>query len=689
MKHKYLAYLPILYVLICLAYSNTLHSSFIYDDNSAILQKNLIQIKKFSFDSVLDILQNSGMHKRPLAKLTLALNHSLGGLDPFGYHILNILIHLLATTFVYLVMIELLTHPFLPKWKNCAHEAAFAVAGIWSLNPVNTQAVTYIIQRITSLSAMFYMAAFCCYIKARKSGKPRYLLVSLLLFISAVGSKEIAITLPVTIFFYEYFFRDANSETDRSRLLKTAAVFSVILLFAVFFYTGFKNPIIFIQAAGKGSTSTLHENITLINRLLTESRVMFYYISLFLFPAPSRQMLIYNYPPSSSLLNPPATLISLVIIFFLFYLAFRMRKRVLIPFFIIWYFLNMTLESTIIKLHLVFEHRLYLPSIAISAIAVSAASGMLLKYARKEWLGKGLLIFGLALSIPLALLSFNRNELWKDPITLYEDNLKKNPDSSALGVSLGREYHKAGMFRKALEQFEKVNRLAPTDFRAYIDKAAAYNELGMPEDALKALDMAITLSPGSFEIYINRGVAYSKKGMWHDAIREYETAVKLSPKNPAPYFNIGLISTMKKNNEDALYNFRKAALLKEDDYEIRINLALAYLRTGELDRALEEANKSLKLKRDDNLPSPYLVLGDLHMLKRDFRRAEYAYQKAIDEDYVEAIYKMGVLKGDALGLYTEAEEYFKLFLEKTSEDTYLRQRISAASFIKRTKKMIN
>lgn len=656
MRVKSTCHIFILLLLIGISYSNTLHSEFVLDDKPAIIENTPIHISEISGANISNILRHSYAVSRPVSNLSMALNYLRGGLDPFGYHLVNILIHMLSAVFVYMIFLEILSLPVMIRYRSYAPEMAFAITGLWCLNPVQTQSLTYIIQRMTSLAGMLYLAAFYCFIRAGQVERKRLRVVflgsSLLFWLFAMGSKEIAVTFPLVIFLYTYFFFEGR---NRTKVLLIQGIVSVVLiLICVLVFTRFRNPFVFLKLIGEVSDSFKEVNYTLTQRLLTESRVVFYYISLFLFPLPSRQMLFYDYPISNHMFDPFTTVIATAGIFSLIILAFRMKNRPFISFFIIWYFLNIALESSFIKLDLVFEHRLYLPSIAISAIVVFAFVWMFIS-GRERRLKSCFVLAGITMLV-FASLTFNRNGLWKDQLSLYEDNLKKSPGSFSLRVNLGNVYSNRGMLKEAMEQF----------------------------------DSAIKLRPGHYRGYLNKAVIYSKKELWDDAILYYDKAVRLNPEDFLPYYYKGLVYERERDFKQAALYVEKAVKLNRENYSVRLKLALVYSAAGEIDKSIEHLKKAAKIENSEKIKemgytSAYMILGDLYIKKKEYLLAEAAFKNAIKmSSQPDSFYRLGVLTGMIQKRKKEAKEYFEIFLRKSSDTKHRQERKMAKRFLRDT-----
>lgn len=719
MRSKQFYYPLIIIFFISIAYSNTLHSPFVYDDIPSIVKNRPIQIRELSLDKITNIIKNSHARKRPIPNISFALNHLAGGMNPYGYHIVNIAIHMLTAIAVYLLFLELFGLAALPEaYRHRASELAFSVTCLWALNPLQTQAITYVVQRMTSLSTMFYILSFYCYVKARilghsrvKKPRPALYLLSFLFWFFSITSKEIAFTLPVLILLYEYYFPSKSEKANMKKLVIAGLGIAILVILFVGPYINLSD----IQELTKGKHHG--QNVGVYKRLLTESRIVFYYASLFFLPAPSRLMLIYHYPVSTSPISPITTIISIISIFILILWSLSKNKIAFISFFILWFFITLSPESTFINIHLIFEHRAYLPSVGLAAIAVFIVYALILRVKIDSRISTA------ALCIIIALLTFNthtRNSVWKDEITLYEDNLMKNPNTTIISTNLGIAYDKNGLMDKALEQFDNVNRIAPRNFKGYLNKGVTYTKMGMFKEALVQLNKAVEISKRNYDIYYSKGIVYSKMGLPDKALKEFNTAIKLWPENSNAHLNKGVIYyekgetdmaikefdtamlnnpgsykayyynglaySKKSNYKDALIYFEKATKLDKNRHKVAMSLAFAYYKTGDTQKAIDTLEHALTLNRPKEITatSPYMILGDLYLETGMFSLAESAYQMALEEKpgNSDLIYNLGIINHINLKRPLEAKKYFKLFLEKADTSSYEHQKKTAANYLK-------
>lgn len=468
---------------IFLLYSPSLNGDFVFDDWLNIGYPEGMHLKELSLPELRNVFTRSKLPSRAVANLTFALDYYLHGLKPLGYHLANVFIHCLNAFLLFILVRRTLDLTGYPGSAQRTFWLSFITAAIWAVHPLQTQSVSYIVQRMNSLAAMFYLISIITYLKGRSDNRRVcfYFIISALSFICAVLSKENAATLPLIILLYEWFFLQDLS----SRFLKSkAVVWSAAATLMVFLLIVFGSSIIDGIASGYRLRP-----FTMGQRILTEFNVIFFYLGQFVLPHPSRLSLEHSFPLSYSLFKPLTTLFSALGLAGVFALVvYRARPERLLSFCGFWFLINMVIESSFIGLLLVFEHRMYLPSMFLVLLVVLLADRLITKK----------LPMAIATSVIVALLSswtYQRNMVWGDSLLVYRDTAQKAPDSY-----LAR-YHLA----KTLQ------------------------DRHLPDEAIPQYFATLRLNPGEYFAHNNLGVIYQEKGEYDKAIYHYRTALAISP----------------------------------------------------------------------------------------------------------------------------------------------------------------
>jgi protein O-mannosyl-transferase len=345
------------------AYSNTFHVPFHFDDRPNIVNNPNIQFKVFTLDRLAQLAKNTYKETiRVFSYFTLALNYYFGGFNVFGYHLVNLVIHVASGIFLYWFLMLTFSLPSLrEKYGSISYKVALFSSLIFISHPIQTQSVTYIVQRMASMAGMFYLLSLALYVKGRlTTGRPRILYFGgmVLSYLLGVFSKENVAILPLFIALYEFYFFQKLDLSPKGRKILFSLTGALLILGAFGFIIWGGRYINLIIEGYQYRTFTMSE------RVLTQSRIVLYYLTLLVFPHPSRLNLDYDFPISKTILDPPTTLISILIIAGLVgYSIWGARKKPVLSFFILWYFGNLVIESSIFPLEMAYEHRLYLPAV--------------------------------------------------------------------------------------------------------------------------------------------------------------------------------------------------------------------------------------------------------------------------------------------------------------------------------------
>jgi len=449
----------LLTVAILVIYSGTLHFPWILDDRGNILENQPIHLQQLNFQSLINTFyanpDTPGKLYRPVACSSFALNWFIGQDNPFGYHIVNISIHVLTAFFLYLSCRYLVSLTIFPRIFRLRGDSVAVIAALlWAMNPMQTQAVTYIVQRMAALAALFSIIGIFLFIKARTSiffhQRVFFSIFCLFSFLLALGSKQNAILFPFSIMLVEYiFFRSKIGiipQLAKERRKKIVVIFLLCcacVLFAVYYFDTFISWL-----------NYENRTFTLCQRMLTEPRVLLFYLSQLFFPAASRLSIEHDIVFSTSLFTPWTTLPSLAGCLLLIVIGFALRKKdQLLSFALLFYFLNHAVESTIIPLEPIFEHRNYLPSLFLF-LPIAARAVSLVEQKKNNYIRTAVALGTAAALIFLGVNTYARNKAWASATTLWQDASEKAPNSSRAAINLAKEYIYSGRRDEALSLAE-------------------------------------------------------------------------------------------------------------------------------------------------------------------------------------------------------------------------------------------
>ena len=612
-------------VLGAIAYSNTLHTPFYFDDTPNIVenhrtrvnQLNPVELFEASFDNI---------SPRPIAHFSFALNYYFGEYDVFGYHLVNIGIHLINGILVYglafntyELYVRNVKHSNISPNESTIGLLALFAAGIFVVHPMQTQAVTYLVQRMASLATLFYLLSLWLYIRGRLSclnkAKWTWWTASIFAGLLAIGTKQIAATLPLAILLYEfYFFQDLSGAWVKQRLklfLGVTLVFGLVALV----YLG-KDP--FHQIFYRYD----QRSFTMGERVLTQFRVVVFYISLVLLPLPSRLNFFHFISTSHSLFDPISTLFSMLTLVGLIGLAvYWARTERILSFSIIWFLLQLVIESSVLALEMIFEHRVYLPMFSYALVVPYLVYRL---FAGRVVLARSVAV---VLLLCFSLGTYVRNSDWQDESTLYSDIISKNPKAMRAYVARGTALGKAGDHANALADFERAIELDPDYSDTYMNRGKYFLKQGKPRRAQADLTTAIELAPKFQRAYMSRGDISASLGELDSAVEDYTHSIELAPDFAAAYNNRGIVYGRQGKKELALQDFAQAIALDIYNGQAYFNRGSFYRNLGELDKAIEDFSKAIELEPE--VAGVYVGRGSTYESLGNDAEAVADYQQAI------------------------------------------------------------
>lgn len=579
-----------------LAYSNTLHVPFVFDDGK-------------------NIVDNPAVHGpgpppfhllRAFGLWTFAWNYAWGGAAVFGYHVVNLLIHLTSALLVYaLAATTLRTLP----GAGARVASPWLCALLFVCHPVQTQAVTYTVQRLASLATLFYLLAVLAYARARLAqARPRRLLLyltALLAALLAVKTKEIAFTLPANLFLYELFFlRERRKRLAVWLGIVPFVVVAMLVPIALMEHTGVAHVANLETALHAGASRAIPRS----DYLLTQSRVLVTYLRLLVLPI--AQNLDYDYPVSHSLAEP-RVLLSLLFLAGLLgaglvtFLRSRQRSDTvaargrLIAFGLLWFFVTLSVESSVVPLaDVIFEHRLYLPSFGaflVAACGFAALRDRLGARGRAARVAAGLAV------VVLACASHARNAVWTDAGALWMDVLAKSPNSPRAHNNAANVYlMPRGRIDEAIAHYQTALHLLPEYPDAHNNLGLAYQRQGRFAEAAREYQAA-NLSPGYAAAHNNLGSLYLAQGRAEDAVREFLAYLRLAPRSAVAFYNLGLAYHRLARDDEALAALAQSVRLDERNADTHARLATMYLEHGRIAEAIPHLRAVVTLRPDDQV----------------------------------------------------------------------------------------
>jgi tetratricopeptide (TPR) repeat protein len=614
------------------AYHPALDAPFYFDDFQNIVESPAIRWVDISLENAKLVIDSSLLRSRPVANISFALDHLRGGLDPRGFHLTNIVIHLMVgAVLVWLSWLYALVTAGAQGSKDKQAVSALLVmvpVAIFMLHPLNTQAVTYVVQRMASLAALFTLLAFASYIVARYklAAKPSlWYAIALAAWLLGVGTKENAVLLLPVVFAYELcFFRtEWRARAERVLSISWTRSWTIVFWLVVAGVTTFVGSLVLLAHNGIGLFGEFPgRDFSGFERLLTQSRVQVFHLSQLFWPTPERLNLEHHFEISRGLLDPSTTLPAVVaclgLILFAVVLAVH-RPRFGFP--LVAYALFHVIEAGPVSLELVFEHRMYLP---LSMLVL--LGGVLLVDMKSS--SRHVVILSLcAITLLLAGWTKSRNETWTDPFEFSRDFALKSPNKA----------------------------------RAQSNFAVALDNAGRGEDALPYIKRALELDPSVPNQWGMLGRIQERLGNLEESARAYRKSLELYPDGVKALLGLGRVLEKSKHGEEAL--------------RLLLDAGIRLARGGRPMEAIPVLEAAASLAEAD--ANTYNALANTYMLAGMGDRALDQYLLALDRDpeMVSAWYNLGMV-ADSLGRHEDAVRAYEGFL-RLAPDT-MQQQISRA-----------
>jgi tetratricopeptide (TPR) repeat protein len=565
-----------------IVYWNSLDCSFHFDDETSIINNQAIR-DPWNWKAIW-----AYSPARFVTYLTFAINYRLHGLSVPGFHIGNLAIHLGTALVVWWLASLTFRTPALRKTWLAQYSPAISLFSglLFVVHPIQTQAVTYIVQRAASLATFFYVASLGLYVRARlwsgdeQRRTERLLCYSGAVLLGALGilTKETILTLPLACLLYEISFLRQGKIDWRIVL---ALVLPFLLVPGVLLLT----RVIPLADA---------EYITPIQYLLTQFKVLAMYLRLLVVPV--GQNLDHDIPLSNSLLeaSTASSLLFLLIILFTGWKLFG--KARVVSFGIFWFFLTLLPESSLIPIRdVMVEHRLYLPMVGFALLLPSLAFSLARAVPIRVITSALVLLVGWH-----GMLSIERNRVWKNDWTLWNDVIQKSPNKARGYSNRGIANLSAGALERAIADYNYAIRLDPSYGLAFVNRGNAYLVMGEYDRAIadyeKALELGLSSSNDIARLHYNRGTAFLNKGDIPKALKDLNRALEMDPYYAEAYYNRGNIESREGKVKEALEDYDRALKYKPTYAKAFNNRGLVFKSLGQFPRALEDFNQAIRIQ---------------------------------------------------------------------------------------------
>ncbi|MEE3331877.1 MAG: tetratricopeptide repeat protein, partial [Myxococcota bacterium] len=558
-----------LIAVVVLAYANALDAGFVYDDVGSIVENHHVQWEFLSVDGARAAWLESPTH-RLVANWSFGFNYFVSGLEPRSFHAVNLVIHALAVLGVYALILTLARRSNPVIDEGAARAVAWVAAAIFAAHPIQTQAVTYVVQRMASLGGLFCLVSLLCYASARSAQGGKRIaafVASATAWLLAVGSKESAAAFPLVLWAYEWAFVPGANRRVLLRMAGWVALAAATGLALMRF--NYPDPF----------RDYMYHDFTVAERLLTQGRVFWEYVGLILWPHPSRLVLMHDFAPSRGLFDPVTTAIGwLALLGIIGIGAANARRQPWVAFGLVWIAAALVVESSVFPLRLVHEHRLYLPMVGF---VVLLAAGLVPLARRSPVI---VVLAALPLVGLLGLATQVRNEVWLDRESLWSDVVAKNPGHAGAQQNLGAAYMDAGRIDEALAQFERGREVDPGFGGNYRAIGVVHVARGELEEAIPLFERAAVLDPLDYFAFMQWGASLHQTGRSEEALLPLREAIRIFD-HPKSQNYLGKALAALGRNQEALVHHQRALALDPHYEHAHVALAHSLSRLGRIAEA--------------------------------------------------------------------------------------------------------
>ncbi|MCF8297930.1 MAG: tetratricopeptide repeat protein [Saprospiraceae bacterium] len=597
-KNLQIFLLPAIIVLTLIVFSNSINNDFVanWDDNVYIFNNHHIQNLSWNSVKAMFVTFHAGNY-HPFTTMIYAIELDSFGLDAKSFHIINLIFHLLNILLVY-KFIQLLTKRI---------DAGLIVALLFAIHPMHVESVSWISELKDVLYAFFFLSSLILYqLFLNKKYNYKYLVFAFLLFAASCFSKSMAVTLPVVLLLIDYF---NSRKIDLKAILEKLPFFAVSIVFGI------------VAINAQRASGTIYDALpfSFFDRIfLVSYSIVFYIVKLF---APLNLCVVHFYPDSTGSLPIQYYASSAIILILIFGIIKSGSFRKNIIFGSLFFLVTVSLVIQIIPVgqFIVAERYSYIPYLGLFLIIgllyskIAEAKTIKLKKA-KPFALTIIIIY----SVIFAFGSYNRNKVWENGLTLFEDAIEKNPEQAIVYATHGNECLRVKDYKTAISDFS----------------------------------MAIKLMPNYADAYHNRGVSkYNMKDLT-GAIEDYSMVIKLQPKNPNGYYSRGLARYEAKDQKGAIEDYDKVIELVGNYMEVFNNRGVSKGILEDYEGSILDFNKAIEV--DPNNANAYFNRGNSELLLSKFDEACEDYKKAVNlghkgaREMMESYCGKGVGEGESL-----------------------------------------
>jgi tetratricopeptide (TPR) repeat protein len=555
----------------------------------------------------------------PIVNFSLALNYALGGLAVWGYHALNLAIHILAALTLYGIVRRTLLRPGLRERFGASVDwVALAVAVIWTIHPLQTEAVTYISQRCESLMGLFYLLSLYGFIRGAESRRSVWWFsLSVAACFLGMACKEVMVSAPLMVLLYDRTFVSRSFREAWSRHTRLYLGLAGTWLLLGYLMAGSRNLLERSVGYSFGITWWIYA--------LTECRAVVHYLWLALWPAP----LVFDYGfyvPTGLVAVAPYALILVVLVTGV---LFALKRQPAIGFLGAWFFVILAPGSSLVPIagQPMAEHRMYLPLAAVVTIAVVGAFALGKRLLNKQ---QGIVlgcVAGGSVTVLFTFLTIQRNRDYGSELLIWQDTVEKRLSNPRAHYNLGNMLLQAGDVQGAIGHYEQAVRIKPDYAEAHNNLGFALVRQGRLQEAIGHYERALRTRPDLAESHCALGVALIQLGRVQEAMEQYQQALRIKPDDAEAHNNVGLALVQVGRLQEAIGHYEQALRIKPDVAGVHNNLGIALVQLGRVQEAMEQYQQALRIKPDD--AEAHYNLGTALMEQGKVQEAIGHYEQAL------------------------------------------------------------
>lgn len=573
------AWLAVIAIAIIACYSNSFSGVFLFDDATGIVEND--SIRTLSPVTLFTPPAETTVSGRPVVNVTFGLNYAISGLDTWSYHGLNLLIHVLAAWALFGIVRRTLRMPRLAdRFGRHADALAFAIALLWAIHPLQTESVTYLVQRAESLAGLVYLAVLYAFIRMLTTSRAnRWGWIAVGLCAIGMLCKEIVATAPFVLLAFDSIVYSGERPIEllkrrRQWYLPLVATIAIAVI------------IVLVNPRGSSAGFGLEKLPTPLEYAASQPGVILHYLQLTFWP--SSLCLDYDWPVATS--QAAIAIPSSIVLGILLIVCAAAIRRYPASFLGIWFFAILLPTSSFIPIaDLAFEHRMYLPLAAPIAIVVLCTYRLITSGERSTQTRRGPLeltaVCGVAVAVSLGIRTFDRNRDYASAEGMWADVITKRPLNARARFNRAHALYEQGHIDAAMAGYRDALRIAPNYARAQSKLGALLCRENRTEEALELLLKATTLAPNQATYHYNLGIALASLGRDADAEAAYNRCIELDAHNADAYYNLGNIALRRRDYDAAAAAYAKAIDVRPEHVRANYNLGGIYQVRGDPRRA--------------------------------------------------------------------------------------------------------